>query len=319
MTEAFKNISAPYGEPTAHRFKGEFGPDIAWYEWGDPDGQVLFLCHATGFHAQIWRQTIAHLPAGYRIIAVDMRGHGQSGDDGFMKSWRDPVDDIVALIEALDLTDIIGVGHSFGGMVTATAATLIPDRYQRLVLIDPVILPPEVYGNDPLVNFPHPSKHPMAKRRYEWHAVEEMIDRFAHRHPYDKWVAAALDDYCRFGLVPNPAGEGVVLACHPHFEASIYMTSSSFRVHDDLHKITCSVKVLRAQQRTELDPARIDFSLSPTWQELADQIPNGTDVYLPHLTHFMPMQDPELVAHLIAAPDYLAEDINKTVNVEQTS
>ncbi|MEN8722863.1 MAG: alpha/beta hydrolase [Alphaproteobacteria bacterium] len=316
MSVTAAQTSNPYGEPTAHLFDAGAGPNIAWYEWGNPDGPVLFLCHATGFHAQVWRQTIANLPEGYRIIAVDMCGHGHSDADGFMTNWRDPVDDIIALIEALDLHDIIGVGHSFGGMVTATAATLIPERFARLVLIDPVILPPEAYANDAMTDFPHPSKHPMAKRRYEWHSVAEMVDRFAHRHPYDKWVPEALADYCQYGLVPNPAGEGVVLACHPHFEASIYMTSNSFRVHDDLHKINCPVKVLRAKQRTELDPARIDFSLSPTWPVLADKISQGVDIYLPQLTHFMPMQDPQLVARLIADPDYLAEDITKHENVE---
>jgi len=43
----------------------------------------------------------------------------------------------------------------------------------------------------------------------------------------------------------------------------------------------------------------MDFSASPTWPELAAQFPRGQDVHLPELTHFIPMQDPQLVADFI--------------------
>ena len=44
----------------------------------------------------------------------------------------------------------------------------------------------------------------------------------------------------------------------------------------------------------------MDFSTSPTWPEVAAQFPDGTDIYLPDYTHFIPMQNPELVAGYIA-------------------
>ena len=47
----------------------------------------------------------------------------------------------------------------------------------------------------------------------------------------------------------------------------------------------------------------MDFSQSPTWEGLADAFPRGRDVYRPELTHFIPMQRPELVAAAIAAPE----------------
>jgi hypothetical protein len=43
----------------------------------------------------------------------------------------------------------------------------------------------------------------------------------------------------------------------------------------------------------------MDFSKSPTWPELADQFEHGQDVYLPGLTHFIPMQEPRMVAAFI--------------------
>ena len=64
--------------------------------------------------------------------------------------------------------------------------------------------------------------------------------------------------------------------------------------------IETPVLVLRAKLR-DPDSAEMDFTASPTWPELASQFPHGQDVYLPELTHFIPMQDPQLVADFIVA------------------
>ena len=55
--------------------------------------------------------------------------------------------------------------------------------------------------------------------------------------------------------------------------------------------------VLRAPQ---IAPGKtFDFAGSPTPRTLADSFADGTDIYLPDLTHFMPMQDPRRIAELI--------------------
>ena len=66
-----------------------------------------------------------------------------------------------------------------------------------------------------------------------------------------------------------------------------------------MSKVKVTVKVLRARQRTGERENLMDFSLSPTWPELASQFEQGEDIYLPELTHFIPMQDPDLVARHI--------------------
>jgi len=57
---------------------------------------------------------------------------------------------------------------------------------------------------------------------------------------------------------------------------------------------------LRALPR-DASSQEVDFSASPTWPELADQFQRGQDVLLPELSHFIPMQDPSLVADFIKA------------------
>ncbi|QJB70561.1 hypothetical protein [Parasphingorhabdus halotolerans] len=64
-----------------------------------------------------------------------------------------------------------------------------------------------------------------------------------------------------------------------------------------INTIEQPVKVLRAPQIKQ--DGVFDFASSPTPPELASSFANGVDIYIPELTHFMPMQDPERIAALI--------------------
>jgi hypothetical protein len=130
-----------------------------------------------------------------------------------------------------------------------------------------------------------------------------MYERFADRFPFSAWQPEVLEDYCRWGVLPAPDGDGYELACPPVVEASIYMGNAGTDVHTLVPGIELPVTVLRARMRTPEDGDEMDFSKSPTWPGLADEFPNGRDVYLPELTHFIPMQDPALVARYIVDPD----------------
>jgi pimeloyl-ACP methyl ester carboxylesterase len=169
--------------------------------------------------------------------------------------------------------------------------------FSRLVLIDPVIMAPEVYAERSLL--PPGQEHPVARRRNSWSSWQEMFDALKARNPYSLWVPKVLEDYCRHGLVPAEGG-GFELACPPAIEASIYMGSIGTDILDAVRKVEAPVTILRAKERPRGPRERMDFSDSPTWPNLASIFKNARDVYLPHLTHFIPMQDPALVARYIA-------------------
>jgi pimeloyl-ACP methyl ester carboxylesterase len=290
------------GEPKEKQFQAS-GARIAYWEWGSdagPDAPVVLLVHATGFHARCWDKTVEALPTGTRVIAIDQRGHGRSENTGKLEHWALPADDLVELIEALDLKDIIGVGHSMGGHGIAQAAARLPDRFERLLLVDPVIMNPEYYAAIAERPSVAAEDHPVARRRNQWTSWEEMFERFKDRHPYSLWRADILEDYCRYGLLPKEDGEGLELACEPLTEASIYAGSAGTDIYDMIRTVKVPVTVLRAKMRDFEAAAEMDFAASPTWEGLAGEFPNGTDVYRPDLSHFIPMQEPELVAEYIA-------------------
>ena len=272
--------------------------ELAYFEWhGEGDGPTVLMVHATGFHARCWDGVIRAL-GGRRILALDMRGHGRS-EKKPPYDWRQFGIDLAAFADVLGLEGAVGVGHSMGGHCVVQAAAAHPARFSRLVLVDPVILDPQSYGSLP--SFASAEDHPVSKRRDRWPSAEAMIERFKDRHPFSLWDPAVLADYCRYGLNPAPDDAGFVLGCPPLVEAAIYLGSAGRDIAHLFAEVVQPTAVLRARRKAERDGA-MDFSQSPTWEGLAAALPNGRDVYLPQLTHFIPMQRPDLVAaHVRAA------------------
>lgn len=266
------------------------GAEIAWVEWGDRREPAIFLSHATGLHSRCWDEVVRHLDGKY-VIAADHRGHGRSSNTPPF-GWDQFGSDLADLIDALDLKDIHGVGHSMGGHCMVQAAARETGRFRRLTLFDPVILGPSDYVSRPAST----EAHFVAKRRNVWESPRQMFDAFKDRSPFSRWHPDVLDAYCRHGLVPD--GEVYLLACPPDIEAGIYATTAEFSVHELIPSIEIPVTVVRARWHGVAASAQ-DFLLSPTWPELAGRFAQGRDLYRPDYSHFLPMENPELAASVI--------------------
>ena len=279
------------------------GAELAYFEWGcSGAGPTVLLVHATGFHARCWDGVVRVLGSDApHLVALDLRGHGRSSKAG-PHHWRQFGLDVAAFVAALDLDRIVGVGHSMGGHCITWAAAAQASRFRQLLLVDPVIMAPGAYRRPPALDS---DVHPVARRRNCWESPEAMFRHFENRHPFSLWEPAVLRDYCRHGLLPAADGEGLALACPPQVEASIYLGSAGRDIGDVVAALPHPVTVLRAKPREAAD-GKLDFSRSPTWPGLAAAFPKGRDVYLPALSHFIPMQRPALVAahirELLEAP-----------------
>lgn len=285
-------------EPRQHRVSAE-GAELACFEWHPErrgEGPTLLLAHATGFHARCWDPVLARM-APHHAIAVDQRGHGRSTRQE-IHHWEVFGRDLAAVVRALDLHDVVGVGHSMGGHALCDAAAALPDRFLRLVLLDPVVAAPEFYGGGWKIELPPGEVHPTAKRKRHFDSPEAMIHRFRDREPFSLFHPEALRAYCVHGLLPAPGG-GFDLACAPEVEASIYMTSrTNPGVHDSIRALDLPVLVVRAK----LPPPErtlMDFGSSPTWPALAGAFRQGRDLHMAERSHFLPMEIPERIAELV--------------------
>lgn len=287
------------GQPTHHYFDAG-AARLSYFEWGDPSDPPILLAHATGFHARVWDQTVAALPDGYRVIAVELRGHGRSPFTRPIESWKAIAQDVRELVQGLELRDIVGVGHSMGGYCMTRTAYHLAEAFRRVILVDPVLSRPDVYENDRYAALAGPHEHPIAGRRNSFASWQAMYEYFKDRHPYSLWQPQVLEDYCRYGVIPAANGSGSELACGPLVEASVYYEQRHTNIYYLIRQMDTPVTVLRAKVRTPEEWKVTNFTKSPTWDQLAAQFKNGRDVYLPALTHFIPMQNPALVARFIA-------------------
>lgn len=111
--------------------------NLAYAEWGDPAAPPLLLVHGGRDQKRSWDRVAARLSKSYRVIAHDLRGHGQSdwvsdGDYGVM----DHVFDLASLVDHLGLSRFTLLGHSLGGNITLRYAGLYPDQIEKLIAIE---------------------------------------------------------------------------------------------------------------------------------------------------------------------------------------
>jgi pimeloyl-ACP methyl ester carboxylesterase len=271
--------------------------ELAVHEWPGQGDPVLLL-HATGFHSRCWNQVVKQLPNRH-VYAVDLRFHGGSDATGKV-DWQVMTEDIRALIRRLELTNLVGVGHSIGGYLIARAAAHETQRFRHLVLIDPIIMPAQRYAEFEHVPEDAARTHPVSRRKNQWRDAHEMHERFKERAPFNTWQPEVLRDYCDYALLPPDENGLCRLACNPLHEAGIYVNQrGNTIVLEELSCVTMPVTLLRAPFGSD---GRPDLSVSHTWPGLAAALPDCREVYLPAMNHFIPMQDPALVAqHILQA------------------
>jgi len=97
---------------------------------------VIVFVHGWNCDRSYWDAQRDHFAESYRVITVDLAGHGESGDnreDFTMESFGA---DVAAVVEALDLNNVVLVGHSMGGPVVVAAGNLLKGRVAAVVGVD---------------------------------------------------------------------------------------------------------------------------------------------------------------------------------------
>jgi len=273
--------------PAERRISAHVVEHAVW-DWTGEGPPVLF-CHGTGLHSRCWDQVIVQL-GGRRCFALDFRGHGRSEKPPSPYYWRTFGEDAAAIAACLDFRGGIGVGHSMGAHALVVAAASHPEAFSALLLIDPVIRSQEHYVG------PFQGAQFVAKRRNEWSSPQEMYESFANRRPFATWDRRVLRDYCDYGLAP--ANGGFVLACTPAIEAEIYENGAlpNAAIYGEIAAIQIPVHVVRARPMRDASDLLLG---SPTTPDLASHFAHGTDRVCADRSHFIPMEDPALVARMI--------------------
>ena len=108
------------------------------------EGPAVLFCHGFPDTAYTWRsQMKAVAEAGYRAIAPDMRGYGRSSapEDAALYTPLHTAGDLVGLLDALDVSSAVIIGHDWGATHAWNAALLRPDRFKAVLCISVPYVP----------------------------------------------------------------------------------------------------------------------------------------------------------------------------------
>jgi pimeloyl-ACP methyl ester carboxylesterase len=182
--------------PSADGWVEVDGCPVHYLAWGEPGRRGLVFVHGGGAHAHWWTPVAATFAGAFRVVAVDLSGHGESGhrtqyDPG---QWADEVME-AAGDAAIDGHPVL-VGHSMGGFITiVTAARHSADLAGVIICDSPVTeADPEISAREA---FGRPRIYATA---------EEAIARFRTVPPQEHYLDYVIAFVARHSLKPVPGG-----------------------------------------------------------------------------------------------------------------
>jgi pimeloyl-ACP methyl ester carboxylesterase len=111
------------------------GVDIVYDTRGTGDTTLVFV-HCWACSREYWQDQVAEFAKDYRVVTLDLGGHGESGDTRTEWTLASLGADVQAVVEKLDLKNVILVGHSMGGAVALEAAKRMPGRVVGIACAD---------------------------------------------------------------------------------------------------------------------------------------------------------------------------------------
>ncbi len=246
-------------------------------------GEPVVFVHGVATSGHLWSDVVSLMPAGHRLIVVDLLGHGRSDPPGARPlTLRAHAARLVALLDALGVVSACVVGHGVGGGVAQSLAVHWPERVSRLALVASVGF--RRWGGRDLAlaraTLPIVRRLPPA-----W--LLSMVRSELERGYAD--APRAMHSIDRF-LRPFTSVEGRdVLVRH----IRVLDERESGALGQRLGEIGCPTLVMSG----DADP----FVPVPLAERLAATIPGAALNLLPDARHFLPEESPRPVADGLAA------------------
>jgi pimeloyl-ACP methyl ester carboxylesterase len=158
------------------------GLTIAVHDLGGT-GPPLVMVHAAGLHGLVLAPLARRLAAGFRCLALDGRGHGDSclPEDSAL-DWYGLAADVLGVVDGLGLEQPCGFGHSSGGTAVLMAEQARPGTFAAIYCFEPVIVaadPP--LGRDVDSVLGARARH----RRASFTSRREALEHYASKPPLD--------------------------------------------------------------------------------------------------------------------------------------
>jgi pimeloyl-ACP methyl ester carboxylesterase len=190
-------------------------------------GDVIHIAPANGFPIESYQPLIDELSSHYKMVHLPPRGVWQDEPlPSKHKSWKETVAyDLEQGIDQHNLRNLIGMGHSFGGIATLLTAIAIPHRFKALILLDPTILSRSALWGVWLyqqLGLATPLSKGAERRRDHFDSYDDADNRLRKKALFVDWDEHAFQGYID-SMRADPNG-GVCLKWAKKWEAYYFRT-----------------------------------------------------------------------------------------------
>ena len=281
-------------EPWSFQLKSGFSLRGWRSRWsGKP---VIHFLHGNGFCGLTYQPMLEILAKDFDLLITDLPGHGDSDTGSHFAGWNGTSQYAMTVLNHFSqqlspITPVFGLGHSYGGVLTALMAGRDPKRFRKTLLLDPVLFSngmisvmkvADIFG---LLGNSKMSKK-AKERTQHWASREEAFDSFKDRGGFKGWTDAALQSYVDYALADTE--NGVSLKCPVKVEAKIF-GSYPKNLWSYLKKMKTPCKILVAEGSFPFIARSVD-KLKDIRAYSSDSVPGG---------HCFMQEDPELAAKLV--------------------
>ncbi len=256
---------------------------LHYLEWPG-DGPTALLLHGRGLCAQVWTPTAEALSSRFRVLAMDLRGHGDSDKPEGRYEWKDVAPDLKGFIHALDLSNVFMVAHSRGAVLAALGGAMVADRIAGAVIIEPGIPGPNLSSD--ASDYRQRSTRIASSRRAVWPSRDQIFERYSGADAFKRWREDILWSYIEGGTFVREDGQ-VELKCTPAIEAQFTSAVASQDMIDGLSRIDFPVLHI-----TSDNPGRFPDA-SAGLRVIRDSAPSFEHLVMPDAGHFIPQEKPE--------------------------
>jgi pimeloyl-ACP methyl ester carboxylesterase len=265
-------------------------------------GRDLVLVHGHGAHHLWWHAVAPLLEQNWRVIQLDLSGHGDSGHRPVYTPWSWAAD-VHAVVDAVGARRPVLVGHSLGGMITLAAAVARPGRVGGLVLVDAAPRPPHRYRPVPAEGVRLGAVQGGQLRPHALPTQEALLARFRLMPPQPPTDPELLDPVARFSCRQGPEGW-----TWKHDRAGLARMTDA-EMDDIARRLTVPVALLYGQESAIVD--------AECAEHLSTVAPCRDVVVVPGAHHHLVLEQPEVcaahidrLAHRVAAeaPDRRGEE-----------
>ena len=194
---------------------------INYDERGDGDTALVFI-HGWSCDSDYWRYQVDHFNKYYKVVTIDLAGHGKSGLNRDTYSMKAFGEDVKAVLDSVNIKKAILIGHSMGGAVIIEAARLMPQKVIGLVGADTFQNFEMKLSEDQIINYLKPFKENfeettdgfvrnMFSESSDSLLVKEIADDMSTAVP--KVAISAMNEYFHYNYMESLKDTGIPITC----------------------------------------------------------------------------------------------------------